>query len=292
MMASRLFQPRFEHLRRMLLEASNYEEAWGDATKESSESERDLRDALVATLELQETLLSAHGHSDGLNAPDAIDFIRNCVTFGHPESGFIATTNYDCHLERLESQLIQRIRIRHLGGPGGRINVEGDNWRASYTSDASTTGPTTLPRPQTNEIGYLKLHGSLNWDHHGERVLVSGTRKDGQIARFPVLKAINDALDSEVSKGNVDVVSIGFSFTDSHLLDRLEKVCDDAWRIFVINPEHPSGLVSRLSATHPKLGRAVRYYLPVTLPQLFPARGGQAQTLRRKEFERVLFNQW
>lgn len=162
------------------------------------------------------------------------------------------------------------------------MHLNNANWRTELFSigDTHAVEHQTIDSPKAP---YLKLHGSLDWVYNGERVLVSGKDKDEQIDRFPLLIELRETLRKEIAKGQIDLIVIGFSFGDSHILSLIEEGCGDDLRTFIVNPAHPSELINGIESTFPNLAASIALYVPLSLNELFPVVTDWSIELRRKQ---------
>lgn len=85
---------------------------------------------------------------------------------------------------------------------------------------------------------YFKLHGSSNWiDSNLNNLLVMGGNKRIIIERYPVLEWIHEQFSEALTKPDMNLMIIGYSFGDDHINTVIrEAVKKGNVNIFVIDP--------------------------------------------------------
>jgi hypothetical protein len=85
---------------------------------------------------------------------------------------------------------------------------------------------------------YIKLHGSCNWMEgpSGGRILIMGGQKAISINQFPILSWYHDLFRQFLSRPNVRLMVIGYSFSDTHINDIIGDGVKRELKIFIIDP--------------------------------------------------------
>ena len=81
----------------------------------------------------------------------------------------------------------------------------------------------------------IKLHGSFNWlTADGNKTLVVGTEKTGQIAESPLLAWYRDLFRRVLSAGGVRLMIAGYGFGDVHINAMIADAADNhGLKIFI-----------------------------------------------------------
>ena len=137
--------------------------------------------------------------------------------------------------------------------------------------------------PSNGQHCFIKLHGSLGWlSHDGRSQLILGTNKLEDITKEPLLKWYFDIFKEALSRDNVRLFVIGYSFRDAHVNDIILKAIDEhKLEIYIISSEQPENFKDRMegkkASGNPyevldtlKIWDAVRSYFPYSLRDIFP----------------------
>ena len=91
---------------------------------------------------------------------------------------------------------------------------------------------------------YIKLHGSIGWSYSGASQIhkfpfVIGFQKEDRIDDEPLLKKYFDIFKEKISSSKVDLLFIGYSFSDNHvnkiLVESIKKP-NSSIRIHIVDP--------------------------------------------------------
>jgi len=135
-------------------------------------------------------------------------------------------------------------------GPGVRFR-----WRGAKVPGVRPINPTLHiadPRAQANEPcrpdqslfneqtdyqPYYKLHGSSNWvADTGDHLLIMGGAKVASISMHPILDWYAKQFQAYLSRPNVRLVVIGYSFSDDHINEAIMAAAANGLKLFIIDP--------------------------------------------------------
>ena len=106
----------------------------------------------------------------------------------------------------------------------------------------------------TRSQPYIKLHGSSNWfSADGQRVLVMGSNKTGQIQRHKILSRYALEFRTRISIPDTRLVVIGYGFKDHHInKDIAQAVFQHNLKMFVVSPEGRNAAKAFSGGPHPE----------------------------------------
>lgn len=262
-----------EELRKRLFESAQYENVLEWYQHADADAAGRLEDAIVDVFLRQDDLMRAN-----LGAVDLrrfSEFLRECLTASDCRLD-IFTLNQDLLWERhLAAQLFRPPEAVSLPG------FANDHWKVPASvkfkpEEMSLQIPTdqaTFNFDGTEEVRYVKLHGSLNWvDPKGRPVIIAGGNKEGATGAHPLLTAYKAYFAKRLLSGRVDLLVIGYSFGDENINRRIiDSIDKDDLRIFVIDPMDSSEWYRRRQLTFltSMLGSTFAYW-PWPLTDVFP----------------------
>lgn len=173
------------------------------------------------------------------HADMAAKFIKDVF---NGEQGFFFTLNQDLFVER---HLFSAISLRPLIEPVNKYPIQGasvDQWRFTVPKkeDILANGPASLTQVTTDQIRYIKLHGSLDWrSDWGLHVWVIGGGKRDAIEREPILQFYFNTFRDVLNRSQKLLV-IGYGFRDDHINEVIIEAAEKhGLRIYIISPDSP-----------------------------------------------------
>lgn len=154
------------------------------------------------------------------------------------------------------------------------------SWARAEWQPLPDSDYTLAPRCQP----YIKLHGSSNWKSgEGQRLLVMGGNKSGQIQGHRVLARYAQEFSRRLLQPNTHLVVIGYGFRDHHINREIERaVYHQGLKFFVIAPQGRNLAKALSSESHPGAAMTVFGY---DLENIFrEGLGGASQRALREIF--------
>jgi hypothetical protein len=159
--------------------------------------------------------------------------------------GYFFTANQDLFVERY---LFRLARLRPGIVPVHRFpnpNASLREWgllKVPSAEDISANGHTYFVDLGTENVAYIKLHGSHDWiSSSGSGIKVMGGGKKEKIEKEPILNFYFKKFEDILSKKDSRLLVIGYGFHDDHINKALgDAVKNHNLKIFVISPQTPN----------------------------------------------------
>jgi hypothetical protein len=222
------------------------------------------------------------------------------------EPGVHFTLNQDLLLER-------SVKIHPLGMAAAQTQYR-EYWDSISLGQLDPSKQIVLPNdsgvaefieknlPSVGGMYYIKLHGSQGWlSSTGKAQLVIGANKLEDIQKEPLLAWYFKIFEEALSRKDVSLFVIGYSFRDEHinklLIDAIQKY---GLKLIIISPEDPESFKSRMEGNHEKSGgvwqksdnhiiwESIRGYFPYKLNTIFPEQSGQIETQIFKDIKKFI----
>jgi hypothetical protein len=254
-------------IRELLLRSKNYEEAYAKVMRRSPESLNLFDAALVDVFTKQDRLTSRPSRT--VNGHQLRQFLGLLNDMAGGGAAFVFTVNQDLLLERL---LLHQHPQALWPGINRRFNwlePQGRDWTEGDLYDIEDR---EAPYPQ-GQLNYVKLHGSFDWRLRGRPLLIAGEQKEDAVRHSKLLSSYYETFERALTTPPVDILVIGYSFSDRHINRVFGKALHPDFRLFVVDPK-PMGEWADQINKDDSLRPLVRFthgYWPWTLSDIFPS---------------------
>jgi len=232
-----------------------------------------LRSAVVDAYSFIDDKLRAFSNRAG--APNALNIYKVQEFIGKfagtsKKPGFFFTLNQDLFVER---HYYNGPRPTLLGIPNR------STWFTTNSSRSLQEERCVLPMSADGvQVGcegyyYVKLHGSSNWYSSDQETMVIGQAKEDEIAAQPLLARYYEIFRAVLAGGKRRLLCVGYSFSDSHINRAIKEGLDADLRLYVLSPESPDSLATRLQTQGESgeiIWRGLAGYFQADLRALFP----------------------
>jgi hypothetical protein len=211
----------------------------------TDDEKRVITDAVFAAYEKLDGIVIDHYRLNGAyNVYSDAALIKQ---FGKQRGrAFVFTLNQDLFVERgifrhgYQRQLIrlgvqEKIGWHDYSSQRGRLE-DHDRIRLPSPDEFGSRNDALLP---DEGFLYVKLHGSQDWlSYNGERQMVLGRGKEGQIEHEPLLKEYLQVFRDVLAQGDNDLLTVGYSFRDAHINSAiLEAIKNHGLKVYVLSPQ-------------------------------------------------------
>ena len=248
-------QPRIRNsqkLREILLQTTNYEDAYDQIVSQYEASDRDaFIEAIIEACRQMDEEIWSNKH----RAPHACSqFLHRFKGSGTSEKGFIFTLNHDLFAERFLTFSFGEASERFFGLPG----FNNDLWRDNLGHPLPQNYKVPLPGRaaldslvgnfwnERIQLAYIKLHGSIGWFSENA-VLVIGRLKSPVIDREPLLRWYRSIFKEVLEHGNLNLLVIGYSFQDPNINTIIFDGIGKGLKLYVVLPMLPEQFCIHLS---------------------------------------------
>jgi hypothetical protein len=83
---------------------------------------------------------------------------------------------------------------------------------------------------------YYKLHGSIDIQDGRNMMLILGGDKEGDIAKYPLLKAYHEQFRRRLNLPDARLMIIGYSFADHHINEIIFDAIPNGLKLFLVGP--------------------------------------------------------
>lgn len=268
-------------LRRRLLNDFDFESVYNAVIADGNAEELEaMQDALLTAYRSIDDSLRSWTFSTGSPFPVNIYKVQELIAqFAGPtgQTGFVFTLNQDLLLER-----------HYYNGPRPSLpGIRGsqDWFTARYRAPLGPESFARVPAPeevealrsrglQGQQLCYLKLHGSCNWQSSDLQTrMVIGRGKADQIQQDPLLAWYLDVFAECLGSQDSRLLVIGYGFSDSHINQLLAEAANThGLRLCVITPQEPAAFKKHLTTQEhgEALWQSLVGYYQATLAGLFP----------------------